>query len=356
MINFPIFGMIATIATVISWSIERADQRIRFIGIFFICIVAAMIISNVHTADSAVYQDMWYQIDVSKGLFSQYNPYFGEPFYYLSQYLVKSIVEEFNYFRIGVIFFALFLKIVIISKLSFKNNIGIIFYFCIIFATDSYLIRGSLAGGLVCFGVYLLITRRSSFSFILCVFLASGFHVSALVSIPLIFVNKFKGSQPSYLIFFIILIFLSIIPIGHLSVTLFSNLFGADQFIANKMITYALTSQGDAVGIFRGSTIIYFLIFSLFIFQAEALKKISPHTDQIAFIMFYALLFLIGFSDFAVITDRLFRLFASFFAIGFSLLFFKFSDRSKVTALISVAILLNTLVYMQARSNFFLVD
>lgn len=356
MIDFPIFGLIATLATVISWSIERSDQRIKFIGIFFICILAASIISYVHTADSAVYQDMWYQIDVSKGLLNQYNTYLGEPFYYLSQYLVKLIVEEFNYFRIGIIFFALIIKIVIISKLSFKNNIGIIFYFCLIFATDSYLLRGSLAGGLVCFGIYLLITRRSSLSFILCVILASGFHVSALVSIPLIVLNKFKSSQTLYLIFFIILIFLSINPIGHLSVTLFSNLFGADQFIANKMITYALTSQGEAVGIFRGSTIIYFLIFSLLIFQAEALKKTYPHIDQIAFVMFYALIFLIGFSDFAVITDRLFRLFAPFFAIGFSLLFFKFSDRSKVTALVSVAILLNTLVYIQARSNFFLVE
>ena len=102
MINFPIFGMIATIATVISWSIERADQRIRFIGIFFICILASSIISYIHLSDSAVYQDMWYQIDVSKSLLSQYNPYFGEPLYYLSQYLVKSIVEEFNFFRIVI--------------------------------------------------------------------------------------------------------------------------------------------------------------------------------------------------------------------------------------------------------------
>ena len=33
MIDFPIFGLIATLATVISWSIERSDQRIKFIGI-----------------------------------------------------------------------------------------------------------------------------------------------------------------------------------------------------------------------------------------------------------------------------------------------------------------------------------
>lgn len=356
MISIPIFGLIATLATVISWSIERVDQRIRFIGIFFICILASSIISYVHLSDSAVYQDMWYQIDVSKSLLSQYNPYFGEPFYYLSQYLVKSIVEEFNYFRIGVIFFALFLKIVIISKLSFKNNIGLIFYFCLLFATDSYLIRGSLAGGLVCLAIYLLITRRSIFLFFLCVFLASGFHVSALASIPLVFLNRFKGSQSLYLIFFIILIFFSINPIGHLSVALFSNLFGSEQYIANKLLTYALTSQGEALGVLRGSTIIYFLIFSLFISQAEALRETSPHFDKIAFVMFYALIFLIGFSDFAVITDRLFRLFAPFFAIGFSLLFTKFSDRSKVTALVSMAVLLNTLVYMQAQSNFSLVD
>ena len=356
MIDFPIFGLIATLATVIAWSIERADQTSRFIGIFFICTIAALIISYIHLADSAIYQDMWYQIDVSRNLLSQYNPYLGEPLYYLLQYSVKSIVEEFNYFRIGIIFFALFLKIIIISKLSFKNNIGLIFYFCLLFATDSYLLRGSLAGGLVCYGIYLLITRRSSFSFILCVIFASGFHVSALVSIPLIVLNRFRGSQSLYLIFFIILIFLSINPIGHLSVTLFSNLFGSDQFIANKLLTYALTSQGEGVGIFRGSTIIYLLIFSLFILQAEALRKTTPHFDQIAFVMFYALLFLIGFSDFAVITDRLFRLFAPFFAIGFSLLFFKFSDRSKVTALVSIAILLNTLVYIQAQSNFLLVD
>ena len=356
MIDFPIFGLIATLATVISWSIERTDQTIKYIGIFFICIISAFIISYVHLSDSAIYEDMWYQIDVSKSLLSQYNLYLGEPLYYLSQYSIKLIIDEFNYFRIGVIFFALFLKIIIISKLSFKNNIGLIFYFCLLFATDSYLLRGSLAGGLVCYGIFLLITRRSSFSFILCVILASGFHVSALVSIPLIVLNKFKGSQPLYLIFFLILIFLSINPIGHLSVALFSNLFGSDQFIANKLLTYALTSQGEGVGILRGSTIIYFLIFSLFILQAEALKKTSPHFDQIAFVMFYALLFLIGFSDFAVITDRLFRLFAPFFAIGFSLLFFKFSDRSKVTALVSVAIFLNTLVYMQAQSNFLMVD
>ena len=51
MINFPIYGIIATMATVISWSIERADQRIRFIGIFFICILASSIISYVHIVD-----------------------------------------------------------------------------------------------------------------------------------------------------------------------------------------------------------------------------------------------------------------------------------------------------------------
>ena len=120
MIDFPVFGLIATLATLISWSIERADQTIKFIGIFFICIIAALIISFIHLADSALYQDMWYQIDVSRNLLSQYNPYLGEPLYYLSQYSVKSIIEEFNFFRIGVIFFALFLKITIISKLSLK--------------------------------------------------------------------------------------------------------------------------------------------------------------------------------------------------------------------------------------------
>ena len=315
MISLPLFGLITTLGAILFWGSEFYKKHsLAYIS----CIILAAPVAFFHLSDSLIYQELWNQIDLSQPLISTYNVTLYEPFYFGVSYLSKDIGINFFYFRYLAILSALLLKVIFIKHFSAENPVGLIYYMALLFSVDAYLIRGSLAGSLICIALYFLIAKKNLHAYIALIVVAAGFHVSALTALPLALVTRYRATPMTNLLLGTVIFLCLFLSFGHFAVTGLSILFPGDVYFVNKVTAYALSGQGEASGVLRGSVLIYTVIFFFCLWYRKVLSSSVAFYDEILFVMFYSLLFLVGFSDFSALSDRIFRLYAPSLCIGFS--------------------------------------
>jgi hypothetical protein len=327
---------------VISGLYNNKISRLFWLG--FASLSAAMLVVFLNVPDYIEYKRVYdkvpyFDLDVLLGLNQTFNSLYGERLYLLAASIFKVVDADFYYFRFFVVLFPLVIKLKFIKSTSPYPIISIYAYFTLFFYVDSYLIRQSIASAILVLAIIqnLKGCKVKSIAFVL---IASGFHVSALAAIPIVFFDKLKISKTSAIVLFGIIFSLGLIGVSDILISLLPN---DGAYVIQKVIRYSTGELADSLGLFRGSVIIFSCICLFYIINGKVIKNNFKHYDYFLVIMLYSLTFLIGFNDFGVFGERMFRLFTFIIPIVCSSLLLAFKQKYRST-LVPVFIVLFTIL------------
>ena len=293
----------------------------KILAIVFISLIASLFVTNLILPDYESYLSIYSATPNIKQLvglevtIAGFHGLYGEPLYTILASLAITFGIDFYFFRFVVVFLSLVLKLWVISRLSPQFSTALIFYFALLFYVDSYLLRHSFAASLVAVGIVELLHRKNV-RFLAFVLLAAGFHVSAFVALPLIFFARTRLSTGRALII-ILGGFLvgALAPFGAVISQLAEM---SDSFLNRAIVRYSLSGYGDAIGLMRGSILLYTGILLGYIALGSRIRVWFVYYYPILSIAVYGLLFIVLLNDFLILADRLFRLFIFVFALIFA--------------------------------------
>lgn len=244
------------------------------------------------------------------------NEVYGESGYVLLTSIYKLVFDDFYYFRLFVVFIALYLKLWFLLRVSVSPILGIACYFTLFFYMDSFILRQSLAAALIAVALLYLMQGRRLW-FVLFVAIGATFHVSALVALPLVGLYKIELTKVKALCILGGIFALGVLGLGKYLV-LIPDAGGYLDYVSGKFARYSSSHRADSTGIFRGSVLLCTAGMLLYIVFCERIKKSFNNYNFFLIVSLYSLMFLISFNDFGIFGDRAFRLFGVAFAVVFS--------------------------------------
>lgn len=241
---------------------------------------------------------------------------YGEVGYVLLASMFKLVFEEFYYFRWFLVFIALGLKLWFLLRVSVSPLVGIACYFTLFFYMDSFILRQSLAAGLIAIALLCLVQNKRSL-FALFVVIGATFHISALAALPLVFLYKIELTRAKALIILAGIFAFGFIGLGKF-LALIPDAGGYLDYVSGKLTRYSAGSRGDSTGILRGSVLLYTSGILLYVAYFERIKKSYDDYNFFLVVSLYALMFLVSFNDLGIFGDRVFRLFGVAVVVVFS--------------------------------------
>ena len=356
MTTFPVFALITHVVSAIMIFGSGLNRTYKYAVGVVAALISTYIVCLVNLSDYPTYVEIYKSIDPDEPFLDQLPFLYGETLYLLGNYILRLFSDSFYSTRFILVFGALAAKFFFLLRYGKFYSASIVFYISLLFYPDSYLLRSTIASSFILIGLWALVNKRPAYQFFALVLIGSGFHISALVALPIWFFRNIVISRRFGFLGLAMILILAIFPIGHLTVTILAKLFSADVQIINKLITYAYQAYGESAGIARGSLIIYISVAFAFIGLRDRISKMTPHYDIFAFIILYSLVVLVGFSDFEVLSDRLFRLFAVFIALAFGYVLSCFDRKSHLLIIFSALFCLNVLPYVTDAGPFRLVN
>ena len=190
--------MLALLSFVELFGVEK--KKIRKIFAFFI-IAVFLILTTIRggmRGQDVTYKEHFGYTDTSY-LFKTQNFLF-EPFYSLLQWISKKLINNFQFFLflIGLITIGIEHKYAKTFRMGNKKIGGGGYYFTIFFVlwglyqANIFVIRSTISL-MICFYSINYIKNAKKTKFLLCVFLAAGFHYSALIFLPAYFIFWFRS-------------------------------------------------------------------------------------------------------------------------------------------------------------------
>jgi hypothetical protein len=351
MISLPIYAFFAhfvTLLCITTFFISGSNNRwiIRFTFILSILVITYCV-TLLRIPDYGIYLKIFEWVDTSAPLLDQPRPFTVEIGYLGLNYFVKMFTNNFDIIRFGIIFAALLIKVLFLLRWGKFYLISFLFYLAFIWYADSYILRSSFAASLSLIGIWAILDKRSAFYFFLPVILASSFHVSVLVLLPFWWLRRLNLSQTSAYVLFVLIIISGFIGLGHGLVNFIAGIFSVDIALIDRLIEYSGSKYAGSVGLLRASVIMYILITAAYIFFREAIIQNIPHYNFILLMLLFGLLLLLGFSDFEVLADRLFRLIAFFYAIALGHIFYCLQKQHQLILFIFVIFICNIFLYFQ---------
>ena len=317
---------IFTIIVMVGIGINKKLARVSFfVGSTIVC----LIVSALLLTDYGVYADIFRAIKLDEPLLDQLSLLYGEIGYLAVNYVFKPLTENFNYLRFLFLLSALVLKYLFLFRWGKFYIASFVFYIAITFYPDSYLIRSSFASSIALLGFWVILSGRSAGYFFLSIILASLFHISALVLLPLWWLRNITISKSLGFTLLGVIIGLGAIGVGHITVGFLSTVFSVDGAIVSRLIEYSGSKYSVSAGLIRVSVLIYTIIVFAFIFYRDNIASRIRYYDFIATILLFSLFILLGFSDFIILADRIFRLTAFFFAIALGLILYSLKKRDQ---------------------------
>lgn len=285
------------------------DPRARLLTTCFCIAIASICIPFIQLTDNVAYE-LFYtsasQIEIE-------NSRFEAGYYFLNRF--ASQIVNYEVFRGLCIFLILSSKIYLLSQFTRFIPLALVFYFAFQFYVDSYLIRASLAASFVGFALVARLKRRSILGFF-CLIAAVSMHLSALFVVPLWVVVNFKMTKMAHIIILLTLFIVAQFPLAELAAHITGILFSSYNF-ATTFVSYVGSTHGQAVGVLRGSVLMYSMIYLFFIIVVDHNRsKFSYENNFVINCMLFALACLLAFNDMVVISDRLSRFTLFFFVIG----------------------------------------
>ncbi|MCG3760578.1 EpsG family protein [Vibrio cincinnatiensis] len=319
--------------------------RSNYFSIFIVSLICALLISGFDLPDNDAYFYMYdtipkLSLDILLGNDYIFNEVYGEVYYKYTMSFFKLIGLGYFSFRLIVIFIIVYVKLAFYKY--FINDwrvfsLCVLVYLSLFFYVESYILRQSLATSLLCVA-FVCLYNRHNLAFSIIVVLSFFFHSTGILALPLLlFVNK-RFSKNFYLTLLVLIFAIGIIGVKSLLVQI-SHLIPSD-YIFSKIIRYSDNEYGESLGVFRLSVLIYtsFFVYAVYHYHNE-------NRFFVLNVYIMALLFLVGFNDFGVIGDRIFRLFAFIIPLVMSSLIYSFSENYWKLNLVIVIVIFSILSF-----------
>ena len=280
-----------------------------------------------------------------------------EPFYYLIPAFYKLL--PFDSYVLLFIFFAFLgvgFKLLSIWKLSGNIGLAVITYFSFFFVLHEMTqIRIGIASGILLISLT-MIKERKIFSFITTVLFASCFHYTAILFLPIYFLDSEKINKKIWAGFLIVPLILYVLKID------FIQLVSALSFgiFAEKLKTYQdmfeLGQFSEKVNILNVRILIQMILTSLFLFYADFLQSKNKYTILLLKLLILSITFFILFASLPVFAFRFQELFGVVQIILYPFIYYivkeKYFGTFAVIFLAFLTLLFN-LYYLQLLKPYF---
>ena len=307
-----------------------------FLVSFFIALFSCFLVLPDYFSYKEIYEASPALSDIILSPFSSFVLMGLEPGYVIFNSLAKLLGIGYEYLRFLIIFFVVYTKLYVLSKISNNFIISSTAYLALFIFMDLFILRQSIASAIIALSVLYLYKQASSKALFF-LLLAPMFHVIALIAAPIIFIYKYKFKTVFYISVIILAMFVGYFGLASIVSQLFIGALGDGSFIGGKLARYAASERAEATGVFRLSTL-SILALMLFVILFMPRKHKDDNYFLILNLSLYAFLVLVLFNDFGILGDRGYRV------IGFPLLaFFGYvtslfakKDRFFVTVLVSL--------------------
>lgn len=345
---------------------------IQYISFFFLCWIntqskakkysdSILIISLIVLAFGAGWREInWADTDVYWLAFKDYTsnifnysiadkPWgYNEKGFYFIGVIVKTFTDNIQIYLTVVAGLSLFFLYKSLKRYSILPLIGLCAYIARFFMGRNLVqIRAGLAYLIVIWGIK-YIQEKSFWKYLLLVFIASLFHTSAWIALPLYFFSNWININKTIVVVGLIIAFI----LGAFFQTPIST-FVTDNASDLSITTYTQGSYvSEAKGL--GNPMIYFQTFLLlaYTFLEDRIKPVTPYYQIIRDGYFYSTLILIIFCSFTALSGRTSTMFATLeFAIIPSLIFM-FNKKNRIFALFLMGIALSTIFYLNIPNQF----
>jgi len=238
--------------------------------------------------------------------FTNLNFYLFEPSFHIIAFLsykIYSLTNISSTTRIVLIiyaFLAIIIKVFNIYKQSDYPYFSLYIYITLfLFLQEFTQIRAALATSIFLYSIPFLV-NKSYTKYLLLIFIASFFHYSALIALPLLFIDNKKFNYTFYIIFPFLGIMLAFIPIDIID-NIFKTIinFLNNPIILNKFyysFKDSIVNDNTIVVLFNRK--LYFALYFIFIAITLFLKKYKNEIDNstITFLKIYSLSLFLGFT------------------------------------------------------------
>jgi hypothetical protein len=211
-----------------------------------------------------------------------------------------------------------------------------------------------MSSSIVLLAIWSMMSKKSFTQFLLLILCAAGFHLSAFIALPFWFVKNMNITFKQSLILFTLILSLGFIGIG-LPIINFIITIGAgaeEALIIKKLVLYSnselyLASSGSGA-----ASLVYLGITFLFIMLRERLFKIMPHYNFVLLMLLFGLFMLLGFSDFNIVGERVFRMVSFFLVIALGHVLSVFNEKDKFFISIFLIVVFNIIPYITDAGPF----
>jgi len=346
MLEFPFYSLITHIATFFSILVIAFQGQYKWTMSITSVLLISFIVSLFSLTDYEIYAEIYKSFNPNISFIIQLPFLYGEVGYLYINYLIRAFTDNFNYLRYFFVLIPLIIKVLFLFRFGGFFPVSFILYISTLFYPDSYLLRSTMASGFVLIAIIGMIENKSGFYFILFIVLASLIHTSALITLPIWFFKKVELSKAKAFFLFGMIVAVGFIGMGHFLENVISIYFSSEFYIVNELSTYSNSIHGESTGMLRFSTILYSSIVLVFINYKNIISKQLKNYNLILAICLYSLLILLGFSDFGVLADRLFRIICIFPCIALGHIVFCVNINEKPMIITVLLVSLNLLPYL----------
>jgi hypothetical protein len=330
--SVPIYAFFVHLVSVLTlctiWIFRDKPWPIA-ISFFLASVVISFCVSLFDLSDYEVYALIFGQIDPGLPFLDSWKSTPFEIGYFALNYFGHSFLDSFDSMRVGLIFIILIFKIVFLVKWGKFYFVSFLFYLSFVWYADSYLLRSSVAASILLVAFWALFDRRPAYQFFVPILIASTFHISALILIPFWWLRDMKVSQKLGFSLLSSIIILGFFGLGHLIINGVAGILSVDIVLVERLVDYGDSEYGKSAGILRVSVLIYVLITFVYIYFKDILVRRIYGYDLILCTLLFSLFLLLGFSDFEILSDRLFRLTGFFFAIAIGQIFYCLREKEQ---------------------------
>ena len=322
---FPFLTILSLLSDLISrfYGVSYTENYLKKISVIF-SIFLASIFSFYSFSDTGNYADSFNYDTFNQcgyGVFIGCKPsYVNYETGYLALMSIFSFLEvPFLFFRWLIFFFIICIKFLFFSHFPKIYFIAIAVYSSFFLYPELNWLRHGLASSFIVL-ILLLLVRNKILPAFISFILSSSIHVASLSFIPVVLISRYKDYIYRHLgvislcCLFFIIFFLSDRHIFHDIFSYVINSLGSDR-LSERFALYShptLTTGGIEKNLFSGSNFFFTSAILFFVFHRKSndLKYFYYYNHFVVISFMVAVSYLLFFNSFAILSDRLFRLYS----------------------------------------------
>ncbi|WP_294630309.1 EpsG family protein [uncultured Bacteroides sp.] len=270
------------------------------------------------------------------------NGYSDKGFYFLSS-VIKTFTSSYTIYFLIIAALTFYFLVSSLRTYCIYPLIGLCVYISRFILTRNMMqIRAALAIAVVVWALRYIDEKKLK-KFLFTIVIAMSLHMSAVIALPLYWLNKIKIT-PMFILCGIIGAFVCIMG----GTSLIMNKVQEISMMYNVATSYTSENSSYTMGMGVSNPMIYYqtLLLLLFTFLSERLSKVVPHYTVVRDGYFYSTVLLIILSPFGVLSGRASTIYATFEIFIIPSLIFAFSPKYRFMGFMGVGVILSVLFYM----------